>query len=243
MLLRAYAHVAILAARGGCLRAGLPGWQIATGRAWPKGVALMAVLLLGTGSFDGLNETFWWLGQLGINPFEYPGRSAVVWQSLIGLFLANALLIAVLCATIWLGLRLAHSDIGLTQGFRLFAPSVLPIALGYHVAHYLPSFLVDGQYALVALSDPFLTGADLLRLGEFYVSTGFFNTQASVRVIYLTQAGAVVAGHILAVLLAHALALRALPNPHAALLSQAPLAVFMIGYTLFGLWLLASPRF
>ena len=90
--------------------------------------------------------------------------------------------------------------------FRQFGPTLLPIALGYHVAHYLPSFMVDSQYALVALSDPLLNGADILGLGEFYVSTGFFNTQASVRVIYLTQAGAVVIGHILAVLSAHAVA-------------------------------------
>ena len=33
--------------------------------------------------------------------------------------------------------------------------SIVPIALAYHIAHYLPSLLVDGQYAVAALSDPF----------------------------------------------------------------------------------------
>lgn len=242
MALTAYARIGLLGRRGGRLRIGVPGWRIVRGRAAP-GLALLSVMMLATGSFDGLNETFWWLGVLGINPFEFPGRSAVVWQSLAGLVLANVALVVVLAACLWLGLRLARSDMGLRRAFALFAPSLLPIALGYHVAHYLTAFLVDGQYALVALSDPLMTGADLLGLGEFYVSTGFFNTTRTVRMIYLTQAAAVVVGHVLAVLVAHALAVRALGSGWRAAVSQAPLAVFMIGYTLFGLWLLASPRF
>lgn len=36
----------------------------------------VALTLLGVGSFDGLNETFWWIGMIGINPPEFPGRSA-----------------------------------------------------------------------------------------------------------------------------------------------------------------------
>ena len=203
----------------------------------------MAVILLGTGSFDGLNETFWWLGQLGINPFEFPGRSAIVWPSVGGVVMANLVLLAVLAATLWLGLRLAGSGIGVRTGLRLFAPAVLPIALGYHIAHYLPSFLVESQYALVALSDPLLNGSDLLGLGEFYVSTGFFNSQASVRVIFLAQVTAVVVGHMPAVVLSHIIALSILPAKRRAMQSQLPLACFMIGYTFFGLWLLASPRF
>ena len=240
---RVYTRLAIFGRHKGRLCVGLPGWQLANHRRLPVGLAVLAIILLGTGSFDGLNETFWWLGKLGINPLEFPGRSSVVTQNTLGLLIANTALITVFALMIALGLKLAHADIGLPRAFALFAPSLLPIALGYHVAHYLTSFLVDGQYALVALSDPFLTGADWLGLGEFYVSTGFFKTQDSVRTIFLTQAGAVVLGHVLAVLLAHDIALRLFESNRRATLSQLPLAAFMIGYTLFGLWLLASPRF
>ncbi len=240
---RAYGRIAIFGRQGGWLKAGLPGWQIVARPALPLSLAVVVIVLLGSGSFDGLNETFWWMGLLGLNPLEFPGRSAVVWPNTLGLIGSNAALVAVVLLSVALGLRLAGGGLGLRAGLQIFAPSLLPIALGYHVAHYLTSFLVDGQYALVALSDPFLTGADWLGLGEFYVSTGFFNTTASVRLIYLAQAGAVVIGHVLAVLVAHALALRALGDNRRAVLSQAPMAVFMIGYTFFGLWLLASPRF
>jgi len=86
------------------------------------------------------------------------------------------------------------------------------------------------------------TGADLLGLGDFHVTTGFFNTPGTVRAIWLSQAGVVVAGHVIAILLAHVLALRGHGNNLRAIIAQAPLAIFMIGYTFFGLWLLASPR-
>ena len=113
---------------------------------------------------------------------------------------------------------------------------------GYHLAHYLSSFLVNIQYSLAAATDPWTTGADYLNLGIFYVTTGFFNTLESSRVIFLTQATAVVVGHILSIIVAHASAYSLFKNNKVATISQIPLAIFMITYTLFGLWLLAAPR-
>ncbi len=242
MVMRLYGSIALTGRRGGCYAVGFWGWQIPRGRTLPIGLATLCLLLLGSGSFDGVNETFWWLAQLGLNPLEFPGRSAVIRQTLVGLFLSNLALILVFAGTLWMGLRLSKSSLKLKQAFCLFAPTILPIALGYHFAHYFTSFLVDAQYALVAATDPWAVGADYLRLGQFYVTTGFFNTQDSVRALWLTQAGAVVLGHIVAVLLAHAVALRHVGSGRVALLSQMPLAIFMICYTFFGLWLLASPR-
>ncbi len=219
----------------------MTGWQLAAGRVPPVGLALFTLLMLGSGSFDGLNETFWWFARMGWNPLEFPGRSAVIGQTLAGLVVANLVLVAGFALAVRAGLGLAGGG-SFRRAFRALAPSVLPIALGYHLAHYLTSFLVDGQYVLVALNDPLATGAELLGMGETYVTTGFFNTRASVRIIWLSQAGAVVLGHVLAVLLAHAIALRELRDPRRAALSQVPLAAMMVLYTLFSLWLLASPR-
>ena len=242
LLMQNYARVGLFARRGASVSAGFWGWQILRGPTAPLGVALFCLLMLGAGSFDGLNETFWWLDLLGINPLEFPGRSAVILQNLAGLVIANLALVAAFLLAVWLGLKLVGSPKPLGRAFRMFAPTILPIALGYHLAHYYTSFLVDSQYALAAASDPMATGRDFLGLGTFYVTTGFFNTQASVRAIFLVQAGAVVVGHVLAILLAHAVATREFGSSRRAALSQAPLALFMILYTLFGLWLLASPR-
>ena len=94
----------------------------------------------------------------------------------------------------------------------------------------------------VVANDPLDNGAHLLGLEHLHVTTGFFNTTDTVRMIFLAQAGAIVLGHAIAIALSHALAVRLFGQPRKAALSQAPLALFMVGYTLFGLWLLASPR-
>lgn len=242
MLMRNYATMGLFGRVRHRTGIGLTGWQALRRRVPPAGVAVFMLLLLGCGSFDGLNETFWWLALLGLNPLEFPGRSAVIAPNLIGLILANGALIAAYGLTIRLGLWLARADMGWGHAFALFAPTILPIALGYHIGHYLPSFLVDGQYALAALNDPLARGDRLLGMETFYVSTGFFNAQDSVRVIWLSQAGAVVIGHILAIMMAHHLALRHFGSTRQATLSQLPLALFMVLYTLLGLWLLATPR-
>ncbi|RKF13466.1 hypothetical protein D6850_14290 [Roseovarius spongiae] len=242
ILMRLYGRLAMLGRRKGRLALGLPGWRIARGPRWPLGAGLFALLLLGGGSFDGLNETFWWLGRIGVNPLEFPGRSAVIGSTLAGLVAADAALIAVFAVSTWLGVRLAGGGVGTRAAIRAFAPAILPIALGYHIAHYLVSFLVDGQYVLAWLSDPLGRGWDLLNLGAHSVTTGFLNSQGSVRAIWLSQAGAVVIGHVIAILLAHALALDLYADRRRAVLSQLPLAVFMVAYTTFGLWLLASPK-
>ena len=208
-----------------------PGWS----------AALLIIVALGVGSFDGLNETFWWLATIGINPLEFPGRSAVVGPNLIGLMAGVIALILIFVLATWLGLRMARAH----QLFRVVTPrlalSLLPIALGYHIAHYLTAALVNWQYLAIAVTDPLATGADYLRLGQFYVSTGFFNTTESVRLIWLTQAGGIVLGHMLAVLIGHAIALQALGSHRKAVISQLPIAGFMIAYTFFGLWLLSTP--
>lgn len=227
---------------------GLPGWALAQGSRGGAGLAVFALTLLAAGSFDGLKETFWWLGLIDVNPLEFPGRSAVIGSSLIGLALAIAGLVAAFALVSWACRAIAQvgqpdtHQPSLATVFTALAPAVLPIALGYHISHFLVSFLIEGQYLLAALGDPLARGADLFGLGDIRVTTGFLNSVDSVMVIWLTQAGVVVAGHILSVLVAHHAALGLFGSARRAAISQIPMGLFMIGYTLFGLWLLATPR-
>ncbi len=235
LMMRSYARIGIGARAHGRRAIGLPGWQILARPVPPLGLAILMLVLLGSGSFDGMNETFLWLDLLGLNPLEFPGRSAVIWPNSLGLLAANAALIAVFVGFLWMGDRLAGERTPLRVLVCRYAPTMLPIALAYHIAHYLTSFLLDGQYVMAWL-------ADTLAAGHVHVSAGFLNSPGPVRVIWLTQAGVVVAGHVIAILLAHAIALRAGQGTKHAAISQAPLAIFMVAYTVFGLWLLATPR-
>ncbi|MEM6887091.1 MAG: hypothetical protein AAF636_03015 [Pseudomonadota bacterium] len=220
---------------------GGPGWQIVEVSPVP-GAGLFALTFLGIGSFDGLNETFWWLGTIGVNPLEFPGRSAVIGATILGLLVSITTLIAIFAVVTGLGMWLIKADVSFAKAFDLLARSVLPIALVYHIAHYLPSFLVSIQYTVAALSDPFAKGDDWLGVEPFRVTTGFFNRIDTVRLIWTTQAGLVVLGHVWSVLLAHRLAMDLFGSHRRASLATSPLSVFMIAYTFLGLWLLAAPR-
>ncbi len=247
MLFRAYAKLSPLSLGIDRSRIGFPGWSVVDTPALSRSQAVFVLTILGIGSFDGLNETFWWLAQLGVNPLEFPGRSAIVAQTVIGMVGANVLLVCVFAGCVQAGLVLMKRmgidlSVSFDEAFGRLALSIIPIAFGYHVAHFLTAFLVNGQYALVAFSDPFSTGADYLGFADIHVTTGFFNSLDTVRVIWLTQAGAVVVGHVIAILLAHAIAMDMFGTRRAAVISQIPMATFMVLYTLLGLWLLASPR-
>lgn len=220
---------------------GGPGWQIA--QAPPvQAAGLFALTMLGVGSFDGLNETFWWLGQIGVNPLEFPGRSAIVGVTVLGLLGAILGLMVVFAVVVWLGMRLARKQVPFGLAFGWLALCVLPIALVYHMAHYLTAFIVGIQYTIAAVSDPFATGADLLGIQPFRVTTGFFNRIDTVRLIWVTQAGLVVLGHVWSVLLAHRVAITLFGDHRRAATATLPLSIFMIGYTFLGLWLLAAPK-
>ncbi len=228
------ARLAPVRAHGGETRAAAPGADLLAHPPLPVSGALFLLLALSTVSFDGLSKTFFWLARIGVNPLAFPGRSAVVWENTAGLIGAWAALTLAFAVCNLAGLALAGERGRFRESFGRLALAITPIALGYHLAHYLPVLLVNGQYALAAV-------ATILGLGEVHVTTSFFNTTQTVRLIWLTQAGAIVVGHIVAVAVAHRLALELFPDPRRAALSQIPLSALMVLYTLLGLWLLASP--
>ena len=242
VLMTQFGQLAMLGRRDQKLYCGWPSWQLANGTTALPGVPVFILVLLGTGSFDGFNETFFWLNLIGVNPLEFPGRSAVVIPVVIGLICSNLILILLFLIMIVIGDRLVAEQTRFPLLLHKFTPTILPIALAYHTAHYLPSLLADGQYVLLALNDPLKTGADLLGLEEYYVTTGFFNHRETMRTIWLGQAFVIVFGHVIAVILAHAVSVDFYGNTNRGFRAGVPLAIFMVLYTWLGLWLLASPR-
>jgi hypothetical protein len=218
-----------------------PGAKLLTAEPLPLSGTAFLLLALSSVSFDGLSKSFFWLGLFGVNPLEYPGRTALVGIGSFGLVLTFVLLAAVFALAVLLGQRLVgdHRSFGANAGLLVW--SIVPIALAYHIAHYLAVLLVDGQYALVALSDPFALGWNLFGTANRMVEAGVVAGARSAWWLWNVQAGVIIAGHVLAVLVAHVIAWRLHFSARKAMLSQIPLALLMVFYTVFGLWLLASP--
>ena len=120
---------------------------------------------------------------------------------------------------------------------RTFIFTLVPIAIAYHIAHYLSFLLVQGQRLLPLASDPFGFGWDLLGTAEYGINTEIVGAGFG----WYTMVLAIVAGHIIAVYLAHLVAVRTLGQRTIALRSQYPMLVLMLGYTMLSLWILAQP--
>lgn len=199
------------------------------------------LMTLSSVSFDGLSRTFRWLEWIGINPLEFPGRSAVLISNsggLLGLWLA---ITAAYLASVLLGCLISGTWRWRSAPGALVI-SIIPIALAYHFAHYLTSLILELQYVVEIYGDPLARGWNPLDLPANFVSASLLNNYSAVATIWTLQAGAVVIGHIVAVAAAHLLSARIGGDGTRAALAQVPLAVLMVLYTLFGLWLLAAPN-
>lgn len=210
------------------LCAGFPGAQVLRMAPLSASAVVFVTLALAALTFDGLAETFWWLALIGENPLEPAGRSAVMMANTLGLLAVWVVTLALILGVIRAG-RLAAGPVAL---------SFLAIAAGYHAAHYLVMLLTAGQYTLAALNDPLFSGESWLGLPPFYVSFGFLTDPRIMPLIYAFQFTAILAAHLLAVVLALKLA----GEGASRLRAHLPLTGLMVGYTILGLWLLSTAR-
>jgi hypothetical protein len=117
-----------------------------------------------------------------------------------------------------------------------FGHSIVPIIVGYIVAHYLTYLVEYGQQTFIQVSDPFSNGSDWFGTADWEPSYWFTyhpTLLASIKVL------AVIIGHVIGVVAAHERAVRLLPKQH-QLTGQLPLLVAMIAFTVGGLLLLFS---
>jgi len=187
------------------------------------GLAAVVVVLLGATAFDGLSRTVFW--QSG------PGASNDAGSGTLGILAMIALVAAMYLVGTRLSGRLARQPPGIQP--RRYAATVIPIALGYTVAHYFSLFVLDGQTTWILVSNPFgTTGTDLFGTYRNVVDL----TVVSAGAIALVQVGAIIVGHVMGVTLAHEQSLLSARRARAS--DQLPLVVVMVLFTFGGLGLL-----
>jgi hypothetical protein len=203
---------------------GHPGWS---------DVAFIVLALAGV-TYDGMRETA--LGNLLFDAI-YPPVSSITgttspttfllvetlqFATVFGVFLAAFLTIAAVTHALSDGRT--RGSLGAQAG--RYAATLLPIAGGYLIAHYLTLVLQGIVWLPSLIGDPLMSLAPQL------------DAIPVVAIWYLSVA-AIVGGHIAGIVIAHRLALRDAPGR--ATVAGMPMVALMVGYTVLSLWIIAAP--
>src|SRR6266508_4247557 len=197
------------------------------------------LLMLSTVTFDGIMATpAWaWLEDILFNLLPGPGAARLIAAQTMGLIAFPVLFLAVYLVVIRCVVLVSGAGRSVGALAPIFAFTLVPIAIAYHLAHYLSFLLIQGQLIIPLASDPFGVGWNLFGTAGYRTNIG----AVGARFAWLTAVIAIVAGHIIAVYLAHVLAMVALGGGARALRSQYPVTALMVGYTMVSLWILAQP--
>jgi hypothetical protein len=219
------AKLSVWGRRDGRLIVRSPLANLDTTRALPGLLAVLSVLF-GSTAFDSFKDSNFWV--------------TFTQDSSISTLVLNNLALLGFCVGVGLIFIAGTVTTGVGPGTRRldlpnqFAHSIIPIVVGYIVAHYASYYVEYGQQTLIQASDPFGDGSNLLGTGDLTVNywLSFHPTfLATLKVL------AVVGGHVLGVIAAHERAIEILPKRH-QLTGQLPLLLAMIAFTVGGLYLL-----
>ena len=203
------------------------------GRAGWSDVAFIVLALAGV-TYDGMRETA--IGNLLFDAI-YPPVSSIMGTTspatfllvetlqlatVFGVFLAAFVTIA--AATHALSDAPTRGPLGAQAG--RYAATLLPIAGGYLIAHYLTLVLQGIVWLPSLIADPLMSLAPQL------------DAIPVVAIWYLSVA-AIVGGHIAGIVIAHRLTLRDAPGR--ATVAGLPMVALMVGYTVLSLWIIAAP--
>lgn len=190
-----------------------------------RGLVAVLIVLIGSTGFDGLSRTAYWT--------TGPGAANDSLSGTLGLAVMISIAALLYLAGTALSARLAGQRVAEQPG--RYAHTLIPIAVGYSIAHYFSLLLLDGQATWILASNPF--GRDGVDLFGTYGNAVDYTLILPATIAYV-QTGAIVAGHVLGVVLAHDTALRA--DARAGITEQLPLVAAMIAFTVGGLALLFS---
>lgn len=209
------------------------------------GMVLVVLFMLSSTAYDSIHETELWIGLYWTNALALflpiwdgdLGRAQTALMDGFRVYRWLGLLafpfgyVALYWASLAIGRRLAPAAPRAGEAVRLFCNALLPIAVAYNFAHYFAFAVAQAESLPALLADP-------LGRGPAPIAP---DPTLGMGVIWHLQVGAILAGHVVSVWLAHLMALRAMPDGRGAVLGQLPLLVLMVVYTIFGLWILSLP--
>ena len=208
------------------------------------GTIALIVVMIGSTSFDGFSNGSVWLGlyphladlfaALGVSR---SGAAIYVWPYTLGL-LGMILIVGGFYRLGVLGMRSIGAGYGAGELAVRFVHTLLPISIGYLVAHYFSLLVFSGQLLVPLASDPLGNGANI------FGTAGVQENIAIVtgNVVWYVQVGALLIGHVAGLTLAHDRAVTLYRRARDATRSQYWMLTVMVAFTCLGLWILSSTQ-
>jgi hypothetical protein len=201
---------------------------------------VFVILMLSTLAFDGILATpAWQEFNVAFEPVWLPlGAFGFFFVRTLGLVLLTVAFLLVFITFMELVVYLGKRNVDLKATVSAFALTLVPIALVYNAAHNYSYLVVQSQGIIPLLNDPLARGWHLWPAVAGF-KPSFALAQAST--VWYAQVVLIVLGHIVAVYLAHLRAGERFRTAQRALLSQYPMLLLMVLYTMTSLWILAQP--
>src|SRR6266851_5022465 len=203
----------------------------------PASPSMIAFVLLVLASvlYDGLLTTPEWAEAEKLMIALMPGLTSVIVRT-IGLAAFWAMFLAAFLAVSAAMSRVAGQRLprDMAQGVVL---TLVPIAIAYHLAHYLAYLLTQGQYIIPLMSDPLGYGWNLFGTAGYQVDIAVVGARFAWYVVVIS----IIVGHVAAVYLADVRAHQIFEARAAALRAQVPLTALMVLYTVVSLSILSEP--
>jgi len=203
-----------------------------------RGALLFVAVMLGSTSFDGFSRTSRWQDQTSQVRAHFADSSqrtvdlAVMLVNVTGLVLFIAGILATYLVAVAAAERLGGIRRSLIADFVL---PLVPIAAAYMVAHYFTLAVIQGQFIVTLISDPFGKGWDLFGTADFAPNLALVSPQT----VWYVQFGALVVGHVAGLAVAHDRAVVVFRDTRRSVEAQIPMLGLMVLYTSAGLWLLS----
>ena len=197
------------------------------------------ILMLSTLAFDGILGTPAWQDfNVTLEPLWLPmGQLGFFFVKTLGLTLVTVGFLLVFVAFIEMVIYFGSRKVDLVTTATGFAYTLVPIALVYNAAHNYSYVVLQSQSLLPLLNDPLQKGWHLWP-AVAGLQPSFALAQAST--IWFAQIILIVVGHVIAVYLSHLRAGERFRTAQRVLLSQYPMLVLMVTYTMTSLLILAQ---
>ena len=204
----------------------------------PKGLTSFIIAMLIIVLFDGIHGSGAWpffqeaLNIIGLDTTLGNGYL----EGTIGLISLWLSFFGVYYFACWVSHQIVPT-VSISQIAQRFSRPLIPIAIAYLFAHNFSSLFTQGQSIIFLISDPFGLGWNLIGGAQFRPVIGLIDVSQ----IWYLAVCSIVLGHVIALVLTHAYAMRITSSAKYATLMTIPQTIFMIFLTMMSLIILAEP--